>query len=183
LAAAEQIHGVASAPDTLVLKRHRDLDGRGRGIIARRVLLALLATFLLAGLLDVFGQRPDTDLVSAPAASLQVFAPVHARSGLVYAARFHVTAHQDIKDAYLVLDPGWAEGYTVNGLAPQPLTEADRNGRLAYGFGHIPAGQSLIFFMSLQVNPTNVGHRSQNVELDDGEKPILTVHRGITIFP
>jgi hypothetical protein len=37
--------------------------------------------------------------------------------------------------------------------------------------------------MSLQVNPTNVGHRSQNVELDDGEKPILTVHRNITIFP
>jgi hypothetical protein len=37
--------------------------------------------------------------------------------------------------------------------------------------------------MSLQVNPTNVGRRSQNVELDDGETPILTVHRTITIFP
>jgi hypothetical protein len=174
---------VAGAPDTLVLKRHRDLEGRRRGIIARRVLLALLAGVLLLGLLNVFGQHPRTDLVSAPAASLKVFAPVRARSGVIYAARFHITARQDIKDAYLVLDPGWAEAYTVNGLAPQPLTEADRNGRLAYGFGHIPAGQSVIFFMSLQVNPTNVGHRSQNVELDDGEKPILTVHRSITIFP
>ena len=94
-----------------------------------------------------------------------------------------ITAHDDIKDAFLVLDPGWAEGYTVNGLAPQPLTEASRNGRLAYGFGHIPAGQSLIFFMSLQVNPTNIGRRSQNVELDDGETPILTIHRNVTIFP
>jgi hypothetical protein len=163
----EQIHGVATAPDSLVLKRHRDLEGRGWRITARRVLLVLLGAFLLAGLLDVFGQRPDTDLVRAQAASLKVFAPVRARSGLVYAARFHITAHRDIRNAYLVLDPGWAEGYTVNGLAPQPLTEANRNGRLAYGFGHIPAGQSLIFFMSLQVNPTNVGHRSQNVELDD----------------
>ena len=63
------------------------------------------------------------------------------------------------------------------------MTEADRNGRLAYGFGHIPAGQSLIFFMSLQVNPTNVGRRPQNVELDDGETPILTIHRKVTIFP
>jgi hypothetical protein len=179
----EQIHGMATAPDSLILKRHRDLEGRGWRITARRVLLALLGVFLLAGLLDVFGQRPDTDLVSAQAASLKVFAPVRARSGLVYAARFHITAHRDIRNAYLVLDPGWAEGYTVNGLAPQPLTEASRNGRLTYGFGHIPAGQSLIFFMSLQVNPTNVGHRSQNVELDDGEKPILTVHRNITIFP
>jgi hypothetical protein len=183
LPAPEQIHRVTGAPETLVLKRHRDLEGRRWKIIVRRVLLVLLAAFLVAGLLDVFGQRPDTDLVSAPAASLKVFAPVRARSGVVYAARFHITARRDIKDAYLVLDPGWAEGYTVNGLAPQPLTEADRNGRLAYGFGHIPAGQSVIFFMSLQVNPTNVGHRSQNVELDDGEKPILTVHRNITIFP
>jgi hypothetical protein len=183
LPAPEQIHRVAGAPDTLVLKRHRDLDGRRWGIIARRVLLALLAAFLLAGLLNVFGQRPATDLVSAPAASLKVYAPLRARSGVLYAARFHITAHDDIKDAYLVLDPGWAEGYTVNGLAPQPLTEADRNGRLAYGFGHIPAGQSLIFFMSLQVNPTNVGHRSQDVELDEGKKTILTVHRNITIFP
>jgi hypothetical protein len=174
---------MAGAPDSLVLKRHRDLEGRRWGIIARRVLLALVAAFLVAGLLNVFGQRPDTDVASAPAASLKVFAPVHVRSGLVYAARFHITARQDIKDAFLVLDPGWAEGYTVNGLAPQPLTEADRNGRLAYGFGHIPAGQSLIFFLSLQVNPTNVGRRSQNVELDDGEKPILTIHRDITIFP
>jgi hypothetical protein len=183
LPAPEQIHRVTGAPETLVLKRHRDLEGRRWKIIVRRVLLVLLAAFLVAGLLDVFGQRPDTDLVSAPAASLKVFAPVRARSGVVYAARFQIMARRDIKDAYLVLDPGWAEGYTVNGLAPQPLTEADRNGRLAYGFGHIPAGQSVIFFMSLQVNPTNVGHRSQNVELDDGEKPILTVHRNITIFP
>jgi hypothetical protein len=183
LPASEQIHRVATAPDCLVLRRHRDLEGQSWRITARRALLALLGAVLLAGLLNVFGQRPDTNLVSVQAASLKVFAPMRARSGLAYAARFHITAHKDIKDAYLVLDPGWAEGYTVNGLAPQPLTEADRNGRLAYGFGHIPAGQSLIFFMSLQVNPTNVGHRSQNVELDDGEKPILTVHRSITIFP
>ena len=174
---------MTGAPDSLVLKRHRDLEGRTWGIVARRVLLALLSAVLLAGLLNVFGQRPDADVVSSPTASLKVFAPVHARSGVIYAARFHITAHHDIKNAYLVLDPGWAEGYTVNGLAPQPLTEGSRNGRLAYGFGHIPAGQSLIFFMSLQVNPTNVGHRSQNVELDDGEQPILTVHRNIMIFP
>jgi hypothetical protein len=174
---------MASAPDSLVLRRHRDLAGRRWWIVVRRVLLALLTAFLLAGLLNAFGQRPDADVVSAPAASLKVVAPLRARSGLVYAARFHITARRDLKDAYLVLDPGWAEGYTVNGLAPQPATEASRNGRLAYGFGRIPAGRSVIFFMSLQVNPTNVGHRSQNVELDDGVQPILTVHRSITIFP
>jgi len=157
--------------------------GRAWWINVRRILLALLTVVLLLGLLNVFGQRPHSSTSSTPRASLKVYAPLHARSGLAYAARFHITAHDDIKDAFLVLDPGWAEGYTVNGLAPQPLTEASRNGRLAYGFGHIPAGQSLIFFMSLQVNPTNIGRRSQNVELDDGETPILTIHRNVTIFP
>ena len=58
-----------------------------------------------------------------------------------------------------------------------------RRGRIAYGFGHIPAGESLIFFISLQVNPTNVGRRSQNVELDDGAKQILVVHHHVTIYP
>jgi len=174
---------MASAPDGLTLKRHRDMEGRHWWVYVRRVLLSLLGAVLVLGLLNLFGQRPKSSTANAPAASLKVYAPVHARSGVVYAARFHITAHRDLKDAFLVLDPGWAEGYTVNGLAPQPLTEADRNGRIAYGFGHIPAGQSLIFFLSLQVNPTNVGRHSQNVELDDGETPILTVHRKVTIFP
>jgi hypothetical protein len=174
---------MASAPDGLTLERHRDLAGRQWWVWARRVLLTLLAVVPVLALFDAFGQRPATTEVDAPQASLSVYAPAHARSGLIYAARFHIDAHRDIKDAYLVLDPGWAEGYTVNGLAPQPVTETSRDGRIAFGFGHIPAGHSLIFFMSLQVNPTNVGRRSQNVELDDGETPILTVHRKITIFP
>jgi hypothetical protein len=174
---------MAGAPDALTLKRHRDMEGREWWVPGRRALLTVLALFLVAGLLNVFGQRPVTSVASAPVGSLKVFAPTHLRSGLGYAARFHITAHQDIKDAYLILDPGWAEGYTVNGNAPQPLTEADRNGRIAYGFGHIPAGQSLIFFLSLQVNPTNAGRRSQDVELDDGETPIASVHRTVTIFP
>ena len=159
------------------------MKGRESWIQGRRILLALLCVVLLAGLLNVFGQRPDSSSAAAPRASLSVYAPTHLRSGLVYAARFHITARDDIKDAFLVLDPGWAEGYTVNGVAPQPVTEADRNGRIAYGFGHIPAGQSYILFMDFQVNPTNVGHRSQDVELDDGNTPILTLDRNVTVFP
>jgi hypothetical protein len=49
--------------------------------------------------------------------------------------------------------------------------------------GHIPAGSSYIEFIEFQVNPTNVGHRSQDVELDDGNTFLLKIHRTITIFP
>jgi hypothetical protein len=174
---------MAGAPDTLTLKRHRDLDGRRLVVPIRRVLLTLLAAILVAALFNVFGQKPSSDAASAGAASLKVYAPTHLRSGLIYSARFHITARKDLKDATLVLDPGWAEGHTVNGQAPQPLTEADRDGKIAYGFGHLPKGHDIVFFLSLQVNPTNVGRRDQDVELDDGESRILTVHRTVTIFP
>ena len=37
--------------------------------------------------------------------------------------------------------------------------------------------------MQLQVNPTNLGRRAQNVELDDGTTPLLRIKRTVTIFP
>jgi hypothetical protein len=83
----------------------------------------------------------------------------------------------------LILQPGWADGYTVNGQAPQPLTQGSSNGSLVYGFGHIPAGQRVTFWISLQINPTTVGRHRQSVSLYDGNKLITTVHRTITIFP
>ena len=37
--------------------------------------------------------------------------------------------------------------------------------------------------MQFQVNPTNVGRRSADVELYDGETLIATVERTMTVFP
>ena len=88
-----------------------------------------------------------------------------------------------MKHATLVLDRGWADGYTVNGQAPQPLTQGSSDGRLVYGFGHIPAGHTLVFWLSLQVNPTTVGRHRQSVRLYDGQKLLATVHRSVFIFP
>jgi hypothetical protein len=174
---------VTPAPDTLTLKTNRDQVGRGSYVWIRRALLTLLGLILVAALLNAFGQRPETSTAAMAAAKLTVYAPDHARSGVVYAARFRVDARQEIKNARLVLWPGWAEQYTVNGLAPQPVDEASDNGKLSFTFGHVPAGQHLTFWLSLQVNPTNVGHRPQNVQLYDGNTLLLTVNRTITIFP
>jgi len=174
---------VASAPDTLTLERHRDQEGRRGYIWIRRGLLAALVLVLAAALLNAFGQRPVTSSAASSSARLQVYAPLHARSGLVYAARFRIDARHELKHATLILWPGWAEQYTVNGLAPQPLTQSSDDGKLDFGFGHISAGEHLTFWISLQVNPTNVGHRSQRVQLYDGNQLLATVDRTITIFP
>ena len=174
---------MADAPDQIVLKRHRDLDGRRRDIWARRGLLTLFAAVPIVALFNVFGQRPATSRAASPAAALKVYAPTHLRGGLLYQARFHVFARHELKQATLVLGPGWAEQITINTIEPSPISEASRNGRLSFELGHIPAGDSFLLFMDFQVNPTNVGHRAATVDLYDGKTHLLAIRRQLTIFP
>ena len=173
---------MGQVPDAIVLKRHRDLDGIG-GLLWRRAAVGLIALVSLLGLLNVFGQRPTTTTANAPAASLKLYAPARLRGGLLFSARFHVYAHRELKKATLVLDPGWAEGMAINTIEPSPLGQASKDGKLSFELGHIPAGSSYILWMQFQVNPTNVGRRSQDVELDDGNQKLLVVHHSLTIFP
>jgi hypothetical protein len=173
---------VADIPDQLVLKVARDREGR-RDITARRIALAALLVVLALGLLNVFGQRPATTAADAEAATLEVYAPERVRGGLFYEARFTIEAREEVEKATLVLDSGWAEGITINTVAPGPLGEASRDGRLAFELGRIPAGQKHVLFLQLQVNPTNVGHRAQDVELYDGDELLATVNRTITVWP
>ena len=149
----------------------------------RRVVVGLVSLVLFAGLLNVFGQRPATSEAGTAAASLKVYAADRIRGGIYYEARFTVTARQDLKAATLVLDSGWMEGITVNTIEPSPVGEASRDGKLVLTLGHVPAGTSYILFLQLQVNPTNVGHRSQDVALYDGETFLTSVDRTVTVFP
>src|SRR5205085_11825785 len=99
---------VAEIPDSIVLRRHRDLKGRQKDVWFRRGLLTLVAVVPILGLFNVFGQRPGKPTVATAAARLQLYVPSRVRGGPLYEARFHITARQEIKKAILVLDPGWA---------------------------------------------------------------------------
>jgi hypothetical protein len=174
---------VADAPDTIVLRQHRDLAGRGYEAWIRRVLLLLLVAVLVVGLLNVFGQRASTTIADAAAARLKVSAPAQVRGGLIYQARIHVTARHELKDAQLVLSSEWVDGITVNTIEPSPVGEASRNGNLALDLGHIPAHDDYLLFMEFQVNPTTIGHRHPTVDLYDGGTRVLHLRRTLTIFP
>lgn len=97
--------------------------------------------------------------------------------------RFTIRAQREVDAATLVLDPGWLEGITLNTLEPSPVGEANRDGKIALDLGHVPAGTKQVFFLHFQVNPTEIGRRSQDVALYDGELPLLEVDRTVTIFP
>jgi hypothetical protein len=172
-----------AAPDEIVLPRDRDLRGREKDVWIRRALMALVAVIPILALFNLFGQRPATSKASVPAATLSVYAPTRLRGGLLWEARFHITAHQDIKKAILVLGTGWAEQMSINTIEPSPTSEASDNGKLEFTLGHIQKNKSFILYMQFQVNPTNVGHHSRSVTLYDGDTKLATIHQKITVFP
>jgi hypothetical protein len=174
---------MADVPDQLTLRHHRDLFGRERRPVVRWICLGVVGVFVAGGLLNVFGQRPDTDVVSSDVARLKVYAPTKLRGGLYFESRFTIDARRDIEEATIVLEPGWMEGMTLNTVEPSPVGEASRDGKVAFELGHIPAGTTYIFYLQFQVNPTNIGRRSVDVELTDGETPLLHVSRTVTIWP
>jgi len=176
---------MSDVPDGLVLKRHRDLEGVSSGEIwVRRAAITRIALCAALGLANVFGPRPTTVRADVTAATMSLYAPTAVRGGLLWEARFHISAKRDLKNAILKLDPGWAEGMSMNTVAPSPVDEKSDNGRLSFTLGHIPAGHSFLLFLQFQVNPTNIAwHRPQNVELADGNQVIARIHRTITVFP
>jgi hypothetical protein len=173
---------VAELPEHLDLGRHRDASWWSE-LGARWIVLGLLTAISLAALLNVFGQQAGTSSAAGDAAELQVFAPDALRGGLFFEGRFTVTATEELEDVVLAFGPGWAENMHINTIEPAPIEETGRDGRLRFHFGPLGAGERLVLYMQFQVNPTNVGRRSADVELYDGDTPIAKVEHTLTIFP
>jgi hypothetical protein len=176
-------HLVSELPEGFTPERHRDLVGRHRGTWIRRLLLCLVAVLPALALLNVFGQHPSTTAADGSAASLSVTAPSRLRGGLIFQVRVEVRAHREIKQPRLVFAKGWWESMSVNSIVPEPSESSSRDGRVVLSYDKLEPGQSLISWIYFQVNPTNVGKRREDVELDDGGTPLVTIHRSLTIFP
>lgn len=149
----------------------------------RRALLALIAVLPILALLNVFGQRPTVSSATSPAASLKITAPARLRGGLIFQVRAQVTARRTLAKPQLVFSPGWWDSMSVNSLEPAPSGQGTRNGSVVLSYPKLAAGHTLIVWIYFQVNPTNVGKRTENVELDDGSTAIDRIHRSMTIFP
>ncbi len=174
---------MAEAPDQLDMGRHRDLEGRGSHVWVRRAVLLLLGAVVLAALLGVFGQHPATSHAQGAEARLEVQSPDRLRGGLIFQSRFTITALHRIEKPTLVLARGWFESMSVNSTEPTPTADKVVDGRARLTFDAIPAGSSTTVWIYFQVNPTNVGSRSEDVQLADGERTLAQVHRSVTIFP
>ena len=155
-----------SPPDGIVLARHRDRP-RSRVVWFRRSVVVVLVVMLGVALYGAFGQRPHTGTSAAPEALLTVSAPTALRGGLFFQGRFTVEARERIgRDAR---PRRGLDGATQHQRRePAPTAEESRR-RLALDFGPLDPDEKLVAYLQFQVNPTNVGCRSQGVELCDGD--------------
>ncbi len=160
-----------------------DPRGATAGLWARRAVMTGFAAIAVLGLLDVFGQGATQSTARTPAAVLRLTAPSAVRGGLFFQSRVEVLARRAIAHPRLVLDEGWVEGMQFNSTEPAPVSEASRDGRVVFSYDRIDAGDRLVVWMQFEVDPTNVGHRSYGLELDDAETQIAAVHRWLTVFP
>jgi hypothetical protein len=173
---------VADTPQFLTLSGNRDRSERVE-LFLRRSFFTLLLLVLLAALFNVFGQSPTSTHAAVAAADLEVFAAERLRGGLYYQGRITVEAKKEIEKVILVFDSGWTEQMQINTIEPSPVGESSRDGRLTLDMGHLGAGHKLVVWLQFQVNPTNVGRRSQDVELYDDSTLLATADRTVTVFP
>ncbi len=173
---------MAGAPQFLALGKSRD-STHPVELWVRRAVLAGITLLALLALLNVFGQRPVTTAADGAQARMEVQAPTALRGGLFFMGRITIEAQEELENPTLVLDRGWLESMHVNTIEPAPTEEESRDGRLALSYGRLAAGETAVVYLQLQVNPTNVGRRSQGVELHDGEELVARSDRTVTILP
>jgi hypothetical protein len=173
----------AVAASASIRDEYRDLQRRRSEPWIRRAFILLLFAVAVVALAGVFGQETKHTTVVTPAASLTLSSPTRIRGGLLFQSKIKVVARRSLAKPKIVLDDGFFDGLTLNTTEPQASQELNRNGRIAFEYGAVEAGQQLTLWLQYQVNPVTVGSRTQRVELDDGDTPIATIARSLTSFP
>ena len=172
-----------AVPAGLAYDRHVSLAGRGAHPSLRRGLLVILAVIVALALLDTFGQRPSTSRASAGFATLEVQSPRTLRGGLIFQTRITVHARTAIAHPTLVLQRGWFESMSVNSMVPNPVSQTAVDGDVRLTFPRLAAGRTSTFWVYFQVNPTNLGQRSEDVVLEGARGQRLAIHRTVTVLP
>jgi hypothetical protein len=145
--------------------------------------IALFCVIAALALADRFGQRTTESHAAAPAARMTLTAPETVRGGLFFQSRVEIHALREIASPHLVLDHGWVEGMQVNSIEPAPASELSRDGRVVLTYDKLAPGDDLRIWFQFEVDPTNVGHRSYGIELDDVAARVVRLSPTITVLP
>jgi hypothetical protein len=169
--------------DGLLATRHRDLAGRAGHVWVRRAGLLLLSGFLLAALLNVFGQRHETAVAQGAGTRLALEAPHALRGGDLYQVHLAISTTTGIASPKLLLSQGFLDGFTINTITPDASSQVSRDGPALLTYDRLDSGRRMEIFIEAQVNANTVGRRHWDIDVYDGTRRLTGVHRTITIFP
>jgi hypothetical protein len=154
-----------------------------RGLWGRRAVMAVFTAIVVVALANGFGQVTHTSAARGPAARMSVAAPERVRGGLLFQARVDVRALRRIEQPRFVLARGWVEGMQVSSIEPSPASEQSRDGDLLLSYDALDGGERMTIWFQFQVDPTSVGRRSYDLELDDAREPLVRLRRTLTVLP
>jgi hypothetical protein len=174
---------VADYPDHLSAGRHRDMEGREHQPWVRRAAITGFVVLLALALANVFGQRSATSRAAGTGADVEVRGPTKVRGGLLFQQRITVHATRDIQYPRIVLGTGFLDGMQINTIEPGAQSESSRDGRPVLSYPAIKAGDKLVVWLQLQVDPTHIGRTDLSVEVDDRATPLAVIPRNLTSFP
>lgn len=169
--------------ERLDLARLRDLRGRRAHPWIRRALLALLGVVVVLAVAGAVGQPTRTVADGGAGATLRVQVPDVLRGGLLWRTRIAVHANRTIEHPRLVLGAGFFEGMQVNTIEPSPASEANRGARVVLSYDRLSAGDDLVVYLQLQVNPTTVGDQDTSVQLDDATDRLARAAHVTSVLP
>jgi hypothetical protein len=169
--------------ERLDLGRLRDLRGRRAHPWIRRALLALLGVVVVLAVAGAIGQPTRTVADSSAGAKLRVEVPDVLRGGLLWRTRIAVHANRTIEHPRLILGAGFFEGMQVNTIEPAAASEANRGARVVLSYDKLSAGDDLVVYLQLQVNPTTVGDQDTSVQLDDATDRLVRVAHVTSVLP
>jgi predicted metal-binding membrane protein len=168
----------------LRLDRHRDLRGRRWEHRGRQIVTGVLVVFVLLAAANVFGQRPSSAEASGAAARLVVSTPAAVRGGLIFQTRIDIEARRSIAHPTLVLGGGWFDSMTLNSVQPGPAAQAARGDGVTLSYPALGAGGRMTVWLEWSANPTNLAWgRPETVALADGDSPLVSLTRHMTVFP
>ena len=165
------------------LERMRDLRGRYRHPWIRRGLLAAMFAGVAIAATGAIGQPTKTVVAGGSGARLEVQLPAVLRGGLMWRTRIAIRTELDIKHPRVILGPGFVEGMQLNTIEPGPDSEAGRGPRVVLSYPELQAGDELVVYLQLQVNPTTVGAQDTSVELDDETELVARVAHTTRVLP
>ena len=150
----------------------------------RWLALILTSAVMLAALLGAFGGAGETSAeAAAPEARLRVEAPPVARTGQYFEMRIAVAADRPLARPVLAVDEAYWRRITINTMVPAPAEESFEDGAFLFEFAPLEAGETMVFKLDAQINPSRWGDTRGAVALRDDGRVLARVPLRLRVLP